>query len=82
VEIGEIAHGEGEVVGGAALGDLDVAPGAMGVESDEEIGGAVASDRRTFGSTMTKPKVPHSRGFCALAVIAWLFRFDVSAEAR
>ena len=43
VEIDEFAHGDGEVVGGAALGNLDVAPGAMGVESDEEIGGAVAA---------------------------------------
>ena len=43
VEVDEVAHGEGEVVGGAALGDFDVAPGAMGIEADEEIGGAVAA---------------------------------------
>jgi hypothetical protein len=36
------AHAGGEVHGGAAVGDLDFAPGPMRVEKDEHIGGAVA----------------------------------------
>ena len=43
MEIDEVAHGEGEVVGGPALGELDVPPRPMRIDRDEEIGGAVAA---------------------------------------
>src|SRR6516164_128444 len=43
VDIDEFAHAKGEVVSGAMIGDLDPAPGAMGLEEDEEIDGAVAA---------------------------------------
>jgi len=38
MDIGEIAHAVGEVLGRAAVGDLDLAPGAVGIEEDEEVG--------------------------------------------
>ena len=43
VDIDEIAHALGEVFGGAPLGDLDVAPGPVDVDADEEIDRAVAA---------------------------------------
>jgi hypothetical protein len=43
VDVDELAHAVRIVYGGAALGDLDVAPAAMRIEGDEEIDGAVAA---------------------------------------
>ena len=43
IDIDEVAHAEGEVVSGAPIGDLDLAPRAVDVKEDEEIGGAVAA---------------------------------------
>ena len=43
VDIDELAHAKGEVVSAAMIGDLDPAPGAMGIEEDEEIDDAVAA---------------------------------------
>ena len=43
VEIDEFAHAEREVVSGSPLGHLDASPRAMGIEIDEQIGGAVAA---------------------------------------
>ena len=42
MDVDELAHAVRIVYGGAALGDLDVAPAAMRIEGDEEIDGAVA----------------------------------------
>ena len=42
MDVAELAHALGEVGGGTSLGDLDLAPGAIDVEEDEEIDGAVA----------------------------------------
>ena len=42
VNVGEFAHAGGEVHCGAAVGDLDLAPGPMHVEEDEQVGRAVA----------------------------------------
>jgi hypothetical protein len=42
MDIDEVAHAVGEVGGGAPLGDLHLAPGAVRVEEDEQVGGAVA----------------------------------------
>ena len=42
VNIGEIAHADGEVDGGAAVGDFDLAPGSVHVEEDEQVGRAIA----------------------------------------
>ena len=42
VDIDELAHAKGEVVSAAMIGDLDPAPGAMGIEEDEEIDDAVS----------------------------------------
>ncbi len=42
MEVGEFAHADGEVGRRAALGDLDLAPGAVRIEEDEQVGGAVA----------------------------------------
>ncbi len=36
VNVGEFAHAGGEVNGGAAVGDLDLAPGPMRVEEDQQ----------------------------------------------
>src|SRR5271167_3826632 len=43
VDIDEFTHALGVVFGGAPLGDLDVAPGPVDVDADEEIDGAVAA---------------------------------------
>src|ERR1700746_1521206 len=43
MDVDEITHAAGVVHGGAAVGDLDVAPAPMWIEGDEEIGGAVAA---------------------------------------
>lgn len=42
MSVGELAHADGKVFCGAPLGDLDLAPGAVHVEEDEQVGGAVA----------------------------------------
>jgi hypothetical protein len=42
MEVGEFAHADGEVRRRAALGDLDLSPGAIGIEEHEQVGGAVA----------------------------------------
>jgi hypothetical protein len=41
MEVGEFAHADGEVRRRTAFGDLDPAPGAVGIEEDEQVGGAV-----------------------------------------
>ena len=43
MDVDEITHAVRVVHGGAAVGDLDVAPAPMWIEGDEEIGGAVAA---------------------------------------
>lgn len=43
MDVDEFTHAVGVVHGGAAVGDLDVAPAPMRVESDEEIDGTVAA---------------------------------------
>jgi hypothetical protein len=43
VQVDEVAHAFREVAGGAAVGDLDGAPGPVDVEEDEQISGAVAA---------------------------------------
>src|SRR3981189_2222225 len=43
MEINEIAHALGEVTGGTAVGDLDLAPGLVDIEEDEQVGRAVAA---------------------------------------
>ena len=47
MDVGKVAHAVGKVVGRAPLGDLDRAPGAMRVEEDEQVGGAVAACTRS-----------------------------------
>ena len=42
VDVHEFLHAGGEVDGGAAVGDFDLAPGPMHVKEDEQIGGAIA----------------------------------------
>ena len=42
MDVDEVSHAGGEVRGGAPARDLDVSPGSVGIEEDEEIGGAVA----------------------------------------
>ena len=37
MDVAELAHALGEVGGGTSLGDLDLAPGAIDVEEDEEL---------------------------------------------
>ena len=41
MEIDQIPHALGEVLVGPAVGDLDLAPGTVGVEDDEEVDGSV-----------------------------------------
>jgi hypothetical protein len=54
VEGGKVAHAVGKVVCRAPLGDLDLAPGAVRVEEDEQVGGAVALiSCRGFWSALT-----------------------------
>src|ERR1700758_23804 len=43
MKVHEITHAFGEVARGAAVGDLDRAPRLVGIEEDEEVGGAVAT---------------------------------------
>ena len=43
MDVDKLTHAVGVVHGGAAVGDLDVAPAAMRIEGDEEIDGAVAA---------------------------------------
>ena len=43
MDVDEFTHALGVVNGGAAVGDLDVAPAPMRIEGDEEIDGAVAA---------------------------------------
>jgi hypothetical protein len=43
MDIDKFAHALGVVLGGAPRGDLDLAPGPMHVDADEEIDGAVAA---------------------------------------
>src|SRR5450432_935681 len=43
IDVDQFAHAVGEVLVGAAVGDLDLAPGLMGVEEDEQIDRAVAA---------------------------------------
>src|SRR5215207_7403325 len=43
VNIDEFAHALGVILGGAPLGDLDLAPRPIGVEKDKEIDGAVTA---------------------------------------
>ena len=43
MDVDEFTHALGVVHGGAAVGDLDVAPAPMRIEGDEEIDGAVAA---------------------------------------
>jgi hypothetical protein len=43
VQVDEVAHAVGEVASGAPVGDLDPAPGSVGVEKDEQVGRAVAA---------------------------------------
>ena len=38
VNVSKLAHAEGEVHGGAAVVDIDLAPGPMHVEEDEQVG--------------------------------------------
>jgi len=42
VNVHEFPHAGGEVDGGAAIGDFDLAPRSMHVGEDEQVGGAVA----------------------------------------
>src|SRR4029077_16557913 len=42
MDVGEIAHAGGEVLGGTPLGDLQLAPGAVHVQEHEQVRGAVA----------------------------------------
>jgi hypothetical protein len=42
VKVREFAHAGGEVDGGTAVGDFDLAPRSMHVEEDEQVGGPVA----------------------------------------
>ncbi len=51
IDIDEFAHAKGEVVSGALISDLDPAPGAMGIEEDEEIDDAVAAILAVEGSS-------------------------------
>jgi hypothetical protein len=43
MNVDEIAHAFGKVADGAPVGDLDLAPGPVGIEKDEQVGGAVAA---------------------------------------
>jgi hypothetical protein len=43
VDIDQFAHAEGEILGGAVICNLDLAPRALGIEEDEQIDGAVAA---------------------------------------
>src|SRR5258708_26919297 len=43
VKIDEITHAFGEVAGGAAVGDLDRAPGLVRIEEDEQVSRAIAA---------------------------------------
>jgi hypothetical protein len=42
VKVGKLAHAGGEVHGGTAVSHLDLAPGPMRVEEDEQVDGAIA----------------------------------------
>src|SRR5436190_24096333 len=42
MDVAEFAHVLGEIGGGPAVGDLHLAPGTVGIDGNEEIGGAVA----------------------------------------
>jgi hypothetical protein len=42
VNVREFPHADGEVDGGAAVSDFDLAPGPMHVEEDEEVGRPIA----------------------------------------
>jgi hypothetical protein len=54
-DIAEFAHAGGEVHGGAAVGDLDPAPGAMRVEDDEQVGRSVALVFAVITSELSRP---------------------------
>ncbi len=43
MDVDEIAHALGVVFGCLPIGDLDGAPGAVGIEEDEQVGRAVAA---------------------------------------
>ena len=43
MDVDELTHAVSVVHGGAAVGDLDVAPAPIRIEGDEEIDGAVAA---------------------------------------
>src|SRR5258708_27824413 len=43
MDIDQLAHADGEVLIGAPVGDLDLAPRAVGVEEDEQVDRAVAA---------------------------------------
>ena len=55
VEVGELAHALGEVAGGMLGGDLDLAPGAVGIEEDEQI------DRDRKSTRLNSSHIPLSR---------------------
>src|SRR4051794_30226671 len=42
VNVGELAHADGEVLCRVAIGDLDLAPGLVGLEEDEQVGRPIA----------------------------------------
>jgi len=42
VEVDQVSHALGEVGGGPPIGHLHPAPGLVGIEEDEEVGGSVA----------------------------------------
>ena len=43
IEIDELAHASGEVASGSLVGDLDLAPGPVRIEEDEQVGRALAA---------------------------------------
>src|ERR1700674_4716710 len=59
IDIDQLAHALGEVLVGAPVGDLHPAPGAVGVEEDEQIDGAVAA---IFAVVALKPTLAPPTG--------------------
>ena len=43
MNIHEVSHAPGEIGSGSAVGDLDLTPGTMGIDEDEQVGRAVAT---------------------------------------
>jgi len=43
IDIDEFTHTQGEIIGGAVIGDFDPSPRSVDIEEDEEIDGAIAA---------------------------------------